>query len=369
MKIAFVEKKKPDFGRIADLLARCEQQNRWANRGPMYQLYRKQLEGFLNLPAGCGVVPVANGGVALEAMARLHAKQAGRPLRWVASAYSFQNLGRGYFADVQFCDCDDGGLLDLKAVAELPADSYDGIIITNPFGLYCDFSAYAKFAEKTGKSLLLDNAAGLFSDIPQLKWQAFSLHHTKPYGMGEGGLALVPKDLEEELYALLNYGEDLADSDRTHWLQNGKISDLNCAFLIDRLEQSSEWCERSLHQRDRVIAISKGLGLTPLSKPETRIPMTSVPFLSEAPIPQSAIGLARHATFLKYYHPLAEFPRVNDIYGRLVNIPCHGDMGRLTDVEIKDDINRCMGQQLPVQRSLANSVEKFSSLLRSAVRP
>lgn len=363
MKTAFVEKKKPNLQRVEALLKLCAAKNHWANRGPIYRILQERFSSYLNLPRGSVPVPVSNGGVALEVMARLHAKRAGRKLRWVASAYSFQNLGRGYFSDVRFCDCDEGGLLDIRELEALDPASYDGIIVTNPFGLYSDLSAFEAFASCTGKALLVDNAAGMCRDIPDLEWQAFSLHHTKPFGMGEGGLALVPEDAEEELYALVNYGPDIADEDRAHWFQNGKLSDLSCALLLDRLEQADDWVPRNLAERERVIRVVEGAGLRLLHRPTTDIPMTSLPFLCDRPVMLDAIERTRNATFTKYYRPLAPLPRVTALYQHLVNIPCHADMQHLSDRQILTDLFVVGAlDDLPPQISRANSPDRPAAL-------
>lgn len=338
MKVAFVEQKGPDLSRVESLLKSCDASNHWANRGPVYRLLQDRLTSYLTLPEGCCVVPLSNGGVALEVMARLHARRAGRKLRWVASAYSFQNLGRGYFADVHFVDCNAGGLLSLAALEALDPESYDGVIVTNPFGLYSDLSAYGAFARRTGKALLVDNAAGLFKDIPDLPWQAFSLHHTKPFGMGEGGVAVVPAEDEEALYGLVNYAAEVSGDDRAHWFQNGKISDISCAMILDRLVQAEDWVPRNLEQRARVIDLAEGLGLMSLSRPDTGIPMTSMPFLCPRPVAEAAVLRTRFATFAKYYRPLADLTNVTAIFRHLVNIPCHADMARLSDDQIRDDL-------------------------------
>lgn len=368
MKIAFVERKRPDLDRVGTWLNLSDDANHWANRGPVYRLYQERVASYMTLPEGCGVVPLSNGGVALEVMARLHARRAGRKLRWIASAYSFLNLGRGYFADVRFVDCDSGGRLDLDAVRALDPDSFDGLIVTNPFGLYVDYSDYAGFACETGKPVLMDNAPGVFSQIPDLPWQAFSLHHTKPFGMGEGGLAVVPKEDEEEIYGLVNYATELTDDERPHWFQNGKLSDISAAMLLDRLEKAADWAAPNLAQRERVIGLAAEAGLTPLALPETPIPMTSMPFLSERPIPIETVNAARHATCAKYYLPLASLPEVTRIYRHLVNVPCHADMAELSDAQIAEDLALFAGVSArpgPQLRSLTHGAPGRSDLPRA----
>ncbi len=329
------------MARIAELLDESARQNSWANRGPVYRRLQDAYADFFSVTE-LVPVPVSNGGVALEAMARLHAAWLGRKLRWVGSTYSFQNLGRGYFSDMSFLDCDAGGRISLEALAQQDLNDYDGIIVTNPFGLYTNFSEIAAFARSHDKALLIDNASGVHDSIPDMPWQAFSLHHTKPYGMGEGGLALVPRNAAEELYDMVNYGAEISNEMRPHWFENGKLSDISAAFLVDRLEQSSEWAPRALEQRQRIIEIARRFDLKPLATPETDIPMTSMPFVAEVPIPVELTEQTAHATFAKYYRPLAPLPCVSDIYARLVNVPCHQDISRLADWQIAEDMERCV---------------------------
>jgi len=337
--IAFVESKRPDMGRVARLLERCADENRWANRGPLYRHLAEAYGGHFGLDLDRIVTPCANGGVALEAMARLLSQRAGRPLRWVGSAFSFRNLGRGHFADMTFVDCDAQGLMDLEEVRALDPDSFDGLVVVNPFGLFRDFSPFVDFARETGKALLLDNAAGVDRTVPDWPWQAFSLHHTKPYGAGEGGLALTPADAAEDLYALLNYGP--VPEDPAAWLNNGKISDIACAFLIDRLERVDDWAPRYRAQAARVARIAGQAGLRPLCPPgpsNAAAPATSQPYLSPAPIPTARIAAARHLTLGKYYKPLADRPRTRGLFARLVNVPTHPDVAGLHDADLAGDL-------------------------------
>ncbi|MEM6941476.1 MAG: DegT/DnrJ/EryC1/StrS family aminotransferase [Pseudomonadota bacterium] len=341
MKVAFIEEKAPDLDRVGALLRVSASENRWANRGPLYQELAQALQQHAQIPVTSAIVPLANGGIALEAMARFFDQQAGQKQRWVASAFSFRNIGRGYFHDALLLDCDQNGLLDLEVCARLAPDSFDGLIVTNPFGMQRDFARYAEFARRTGKALLIDNAAGFHTDLPDWPWQSFSFHHTKPYGAGEGGAALVPREHAEAIYALVDYASDLGAS--AHWLGNGKISDFSCAFILDRLEKAEDWVPRYIEQRERMIDLACEVGLETLSAPQDGIPLTSLPFLSPVPLAESAIWDTQHLTLGKYYKPLRPLPQVSEIYARLVNVPCHPDLARKSDDEILDELDRLMG--------------------------
>lgn len=330
--IKFVCEKAPDLSRIAELLDRCRAANHWANCGPLYAELASAYAKHFALPPDRSVTPCANAGTALEAMARRLEQVEGRSLRWVASAFSFQNLGRGYFSDVHFVDCTDTGLLDLGQLRDLPSDSYDGIVVVNPFGLHRDLSAYIDFARATGKHLLFDNAAGVDTVIPDWPWQAFSLHHTKPYGFGEGGLAVTPAEDAGPLYALLNYGQ--APDQPRHWLNNGKISDVSCAFLIDRLEQSEIWRPQFHEQAARVVSLAGTHGLQPLRPFGDAAPAMSWAFVAPRPVSLDRVLQSQTLILGKYYKPLVKLPLTLWLYDHLVNIPTHPDVGRLSDGEL-----------------------------------
>ncbi len=335
--VKFVENKVPDLAHVARLLDACAKDNTWANRGPIYHRMAEAFAEHLQIPDGAKVTPCANGGVALEAMARLHEQEAGRPLRWVASSFSFQNMGRGYFADVTFVDCDASGLLDLSALQALNPDDFDGVVVVNTLGMGQDFSAYIQFARQTGKALLFDNAAGVRAGVPDWPWQSFSLHQTKPYGLGEGGLAITPTDHAEPFYTLLNY--DAPPEPARLWMNNGKISDIACAFHLSRLEKVQEWIPRYFEQEARIEGIAKELGLRPLLPLGGVTPKTSCAFLADVPVPLERLRMTRHINFAKYYKPLAQMPMTERIYDNILNIPTHPDMAQASKDEIIEDLN------------------------------
>lgn len=331
--ISFVENKMANMPHISALLELCRSENQWANCGPLYRKLSQAYAVHFGLGQESTVTPCSNAGIALEAMSRLLCQKAGRKLRWVGSAFSFQNLGRGHFADMQFVDCTESGLLDLDAVEALDPDSFDGIIVVNPFGIFRDFDAYISFARRTGKQLLFDNAAGIDTVIPDWPWQAFSLHHTKPYGAGEGGLAVTPAEEAAPFYSLLNYGP--APGNAADWLNNGKISDISCAFLLDRLASVDDWRPMYLAQACRVATIAAEFDLRPLRDFGETAPAMSWPFVSPKPISLERVMSASHLTFGKYYKPLADFPRTRKLFDHLVNIPTHPDMARLSDADLR----------------------------------
>ena len=327
------------MGYIAQLLEQCIETNMWANRGPLYHLLSEKYEEHMNVPAELAITPCANGGIGLEAIAKFLEIKFNKPIRWVGSSFSFSNLGRGYFNEMQFVDCTNQGILSLESLGKLDPASYDGIVVTNPFGAWRDFGSFIDFSIENGKLMIIDNAAGLNEHLPQWPYQSFSLHHTKPYGTGEGGLILSPRDEMELIYSLLNYGP-LTNVEKKHWINNGKVSDITSAFQIDRLDHQHSWKPLYLEQTARITEIAEKAGLHPLYPFDADVPANSLPFCAEGPVQEDDIDAAQHLTLSKYYAPLAETPNCVDIYNRLVNIPCHPDVMQVSEDKLLEDFTQ-----------------------------
>ena len=239
-------------------------------------------------------------------------------------------------------DCDAQGMLSIDALEALDPDSFDGFVVTNLYGIRKDFQAYSSLANKLDKAMLIDNAAGMGPKLPAWPYQAFSLHHTKPYGMGEGGLAIVPSEDREALAALFGYG-DLGGVHASHWVNNGKLSELSCAYHLARLETAPEWLPRYSMQAIRIHHLALRAGLTPLFENfNQHSPLNvamSLPFLVPGAMDPTSL---QNPTLVmaKYYQPLTGLPEAKALYRRIVNIPSHPDVARIPEEilfqELKD---------------------------------
>ncbi len=336
--VSAVLQKVPDHDRVRELLALCEQTNRWTNHGPLEQILADAYHPFLGLPSNVSIVPCASCGVALEAIARMRDDQRGETHRWVVSSFSYQNLGRGYFSSARVIDCNTVGLLDLEQLEALPPDAFDGFVVTNAFGLHRDFERYAAFARRSGKSMLIDNAAGIRPGVVPWPYQAFSLHHTKPYGFGEGGLAIVPAADAETMRALTTY-RPLGEIDGARWLNNGKLSEVACAYHLDLLERSPEWSALYEMQATRIKHLAARAGLEPLFD-AAQVPIAmSLPFLSSRPITAADLR-DENIVLRKYYEPLRDTPVASELYRRIVNVPAHPDVARVPEEDLLRSLRR-----------------------------
>jgi dTDP-4-amino-4,6-dideoxygalactose transaminase len=338
--ITFVEAKRPDYEHVRELLASSEASGVWSNFGPLSLRLEETVAKILDLPASRCAVACANGTVALHGLAQLHEHLAGRPLRWVVSAFTFYAQRQGPFANATVLDCDAQGFLDLDALAALPADSYDGIVVTNLFGTALHVERYEEIAACTGKILLFDSATCLGSASLEKPFgslgdgEIFSFHHTKPCGFGEGGCAVVPVELEDTFRSLINFGlyKGIDTGARSC---NGKMSDVAAAFILDRLRHLTAIRADHLRQFRRLAGIVQDLDLTLLVDDggEGFFPNLA-PILFPHPVgPERLSGgpLVLH----KYYRPIAARPQADALYARVVCFPCHGGVADVPDADLR----------------------------------
>jgi dTDP-4-amino-4,6-dideoxygalactose transaminase len=344
--IAFIEQKNLDFEQLAETLRLSADSGSWANFGPVSSLLESALEQHLHLPPSRAVVMCSSGTAALFATIALKEYFAQRRLRWVVSAFGFRASSIGPLASAMVIDCDAGGILNLEQLAGLDPHSWDGAVVTNVFGLKSDLQDYITFCRDQKKEVIVDNAGlldGFLRDDPRSPAdEILSFHQTKPWGMGEGGCAVVSREHAPLLRALINGGNGLGPAARL-WASNSKISDVSCALILQRLLQAPEWSYAYQEQARRILPIALQAGFRPLAPIDLatltppHLPMLARSPLSEADLENETMVLQ------KYYRPLSmECPTAGAIYARIVNIPCHPDMALLSDEEI-----RCCLDRLP----------------------
>lgn len=334
-RVRFVEAKRPDWARIEQIAGLSARANQWANFGPVTIALERELERVLKLPSDRAIVMASNATAATFASAGLAAERLGRPVRWVSSAFGFMSTAIGPLAEMRFVDCDTSGMLDLAALDTLPPSSWDGMIVTNVFGLVGDMGRYVAFAKERGKALLIDGAVA-FAGVDRRSAAAdevVSLHHTKPPGVGEGGFAIVARTDADRLRAMLNFGVGADDVARP-FFANGKMSDIAAAAILDRLERLPTWSVLYRAQYGRLVYLARYAGLEPLARdPEGAIP-GNVPIVLRAPWQDGDLPATRFE-HRRYYRPLSpDAPIAADLYARIINVPCHPGMAAIETEEL-----------------------------------
>ena len=304
-----MERKSIDWSYVQDLLAVSKESNQWTNFGPLTLKLEKKLEFLLELPDYLRVVMTSSGSAAIYGLKKLieyFYKE--NQFRWVTSSFNFP-IG---FGDI--VDCDERGLLSR------PKD-YEAAIFINPFGVIQDYGL-----EDWDQYVIVDNA-GSFYQQNRHDWEIMSFHHTKPWGFGEGGCAILPYWAENTFRSIINFGrsnEKLLD-----FGFNGKMSDVTAAFIYQRLSQVEDLEKRYIEQYKRILKIAKNFGFVEFVDRLgfLRFPM-NVPLIGKKPM----IHLRNPYVVLhKYYKPLKNTPNASRFYDSIVNFPCHCDLESVED--------------------------------------
>ncbi|UTW44878.1 DegT/DnrJ/EryC1/StrS aminotransferase family protein [bacterium SCSIO 12696] len=322
--LRYVESKRVDIEAVKGYLEISCEHNHWSNFGPVSLLLEEYIAELLGLESGLKVVMCANATAAMHALVTLEEVKQGSSQRWGVSSFGFYSCIQGPLQKAAVYDCDEAGLLDLNMVG---ADSVDALIMTNMFGANRDIEKYHKYANDNNKFLLIDSALA-FGSHKHVANECISFHHTKPWGFGEGGCAIVLADDEKLFRSLINFGSGLGSSLSRH-AGNGKISDVSCAYILARLRQMEVLSPLYQAEYERIKAIGTALGLQVLGG-NVQHPGTpsNVPFISQAPL-----GDIEHPVLptARYYQPLENTPVASSIYERILNIPCHPQMATLSD--------------------------------------
>jgi len=171
-------------------------ENRWySNFGPLVKRFEAELKAFLereNGAEGCHVATFSSATTALELALKAMNLPAGANIlvpavTFPATALVVMNAGlTPVLADV---DRETWELSPAIANAALAKDDYAAVIPVAAFGRPVDTAPWVAFQKETGVPVVLDVAAALGQqDIHKDMTYCFSLHATKPFGVGEGGL-------------------------------------------------------------------------------------------------------------------------------------------------------------------------------------
>jgi dTDP-4-amino-4,6-dideoxygalactose transaminase len=198
------------------LLPRLRQidSNRWyTNFGPLVRCFEERLARFVDPTGRHSCVSVSSGMSALElALRALGVRRGSRvmvpALTFPATALAVQRIG----AEVVVTDvcADSWALTPAIARQVLGSVPCDLVIPVAAFGQPVPACSWDAFVADTGVPVLIDAAAALGTQVigDRTHWM-FSLHATKPLGIGEGGVVCsADHELVARIRRLSNFGFD-----------------------------------------------------------------------------------------------------------------------------------------------------------------
>lgn len=327
--IKWLPHKKINLKLVQHFLSDSEAIGQYTNNGPNVQRLEKLTREILKISPEKAVVAVANGSVALYALASSIELQVGRKLKWATQAFTFPSSVQGSLAGTAIVDIDDGGGLDLSQVP----DDVDGIIVTNVFGNVVDIKLYEDYAKKYNKYLIFDNAATPYTfyqgknAINYGIGSIISFHHTKPVGFGEGGAIIVDALYEPYIRKIINFGLGGTPSKWHPLGSNYKMSDIAAVYIIQFLNNFQD----IVHDTQEAFIYYKNLikdtsiKLYPDHSDSDKTPLVScMCLLHPLFTPEKIESLIEQKIFCrKYYYPLESHPKCDEFYNKIICLPCH----------------------------------------------
>ncbi len=236
-RFPFVRPRLPNLALVEEFFGAAREQGIYSNFGPNALAFEQELKAAY-FAADSAVVTCANCTSGITAS--LIAARVAGPV--IIPAFTFAATELAVRA---------AGLVALPAdvsstTAHLSPDTVielarrsgaDAVVAVRPYGIWSDLSALAAACSQHDLTLIIDNAAGL-GVAPEVVRrfavpgviEVFSLHITKPFGIGEGGVILCPAAMEDDVRSALNFGLWTAGSIERGRGINGKMDELSAAM-------------------------------------------------------------------------------------------------------------------------------------------
>ena len=348
--VAILVPKLPSTDELIPFLRRIDA-NRWySNYGPLWREFRDALTSFMSVRTGQPDLRVAftnSGTAALELALRARAV-AGRRLclmpsfTFIASAHAVCNAGLEPF----LLDVDERSLVVTPEIAEralphLPQPPA-AVLVISAFGAPPDIRAWEAFERIHGIPVVFDAAAALMSlDTAGHQPICVSLHATKVFAIGEGGVVLsTDAGLVDQITAMTGFG--FAGAARVSSVRGGnyRISEYAAAIGLAGLATVEQKVTQlksvvrayAIGLRNSRIRLQDGVGeqwvtmtlnvlLPPGSGDDTLVR------LDRAGVPWRhwwGLGCHTHPAFAGL--PSTDLPVTRDLAPRVIGVPCHTEL-------------------------------------------
>lgn len=247
-----------------------------------------------------------------------------------------------------FCDCDAGSLgLDPESLeATLSSDNIAAVIHVRAFGFNHSLADVEQITRRHRVPLIIDAASALGLESGETSavgsegtMEVFSLHATKVFGIGEGGVVFVDPDLEDTLRRTTNFNLDGPEVIGPGF--NGKLSEFHAAVGLKVLELLPRFIRHRRKIARRYHEVLCGLRGVDRCWTANTAPWQSYPVLCSAHIDVAQViehAAAGGVELRRYYYlPLhrtrafgkyasADLPITDRVSHKMLCIPVYSDM-------------------------------------------
>lgn len=216
-------------------LKKSYEANHFSNGGPCCLLLEQRLKKYLNIKYDPLLVSNATIGLTLV----LESLNLDRDSEIIMPSFTFaataHSVLNAHLKPV-LADCDDDSFISLDDVKSKINSKTKALIVVQALGFSCDYKKYEKFAKKNNLILIFDSAALLGANYKDGKkvgtagdFEIFSLHATKTFGIGEGGLITSKhKKFLDHCKKQTNFG--FVNGLSVQCGTNAKLSEISCAI-------------------------------------------------------------------------------------------------------------------------------------------
>lgn len=310
----FIRPRLPSLDRVAVEFQRSRDASFYSNFGPTALVF----EGEMEKAYFPGMAAVSCSNCTSGLSAALIAYRIKGPV--LVPAFTFPATsaavrGAGLRAVIGDVDPETGILDPVTAEPLIREHGCEAVIVVRPYGLWSDISAIAELCARLEVRLIIDNAAGIGADadivarysIPSAL-EVFSLHATKPFGVGEGGLCVVPTAEQHNLRSALNFGLwSLGELEAGEGI-NGKMDELTASMALVVFEDLPGRIKERQRVAARYLDLAEEAGLETFPTPERERSAPWQCFPVKLPLGLSAARVteacfAEGLQVRRYYHP------------------------------------------------------------------
>tara|TARA_Y100000385_G_scaffold286094_1_gene347391 strand:+ start:12287 stop:13336 length:1050 start_codon:yes stop_codon:yes gene_type:complete len=330
----WISKKNIDNDIVSNLMTIPLKNNQFTNGGENVKLLENFLTTKLKINDNKSVIVVTNGSVALHSLTSGIEYCEKTKINWATQAFTFPPSAQSNLSNVKIIDIDKNGGLDISKIDK----SINGLIVTNIFGNVVDIEKYETFCKENNKFLIFDNAATGYTEYKGKNCLNFGLgctvsfHHTKPFGFGEGGAIIVDKKYEKSIRCLNNFGIGLTEK---YWLSagnNNKMSEISAIYILQYLKRNIDIIIRK--HNELYVYFQEEM----IKQKITNFKL--FPSFHDGVICTSCFSilfdnyddkirkklLENNIQVRKYYYPLDDSKVANEIFDKILCIPCNIDM-------------------------------------------
>lgn len=332
----WLAKKDINIDIVNNLMKKPLESNQFTNGGINIKLLENFIKETFKIDDNKCVIVVTNGSVALHSITSGIEYYKKKKINWATQAFTFPPSVQSNLSNTKIIDIDKYGGLDITKID----NSINGLIVTNIFGNVVDIEKYESFCKKNNKFLIFDNAATGYTEYKGKNCLNYgigctiSFHHTKPFGFGEGGAIIVDKKYENCIRCLNNFGIGLTNK---YWVpegNNNKMSEISAIYILQYLKRNVDTIikkhnELYLYFQEQIIKYKiTHFKLFSSFHDGIIVPSCFCILFDNYDDKVRETLLENNIQARKYYHPLDDSKIANEIFDKILCIPCNIDMNQ-----------------------------------------